>query len=206
MFAGTNAGIPARSLLERARNIILGPGTEWLVAAAEQTSPAALFSGYVVPLALIGPVCMVLGQLFFGHHPLPIVLPLALVSFALELAAVFVAASIANALAPSFGGQKNLPQALKLIAYSSTPRWLGGVLTIVPLLGPLAVAAGLYGLYLLYLGVPSMTRVAPDRAAVFTLVTVLALVLVWALVGFMVGFAIATLIAGATLASRAILH
>ena len=102
MFAGTNAGIPARSLLERARNIILGPGTEWLVAAAEQTSPAALFSGYVVPLALIGPVCMVLGQLFFGHHPLPIVLPLALVSFALELAAVFVAASIANALAPSF--------------------------------------------------------------------------------------------------------
>jgi hypothetical protein len=176
------------------------------VAAAEQTTPAALFSGYVVPLALIEPVFMVLGEVLFGHHPLLLVVSLAFVTFVLELVAVFVAAWIVDALAPSFGGQKNFPQALKLIAYASTPRWLAGVLMIVPPLGPLSLAAGLYVLYLLYLGVPPMTRVSPDKAVGFTLVTVVALVVVWVLAGVVIGFAVTSLIAGAVLASHAISH
>lgn len=205
MYAGANAGIPTRSLVDRARNIITSPKTEWSVVAAEQTSPGALFSGYVVPLALIPPVFSLLSQLLFLHHGPLIAVSVAVVTFVLELVAVFVAALIVDALAPSFGGQKNLPQALKLIAYSSTPRWLAGVLTIIPVLGALlALVAGLYGLYLLYLGVPSLTRVAPDKAAGFTIVTIVALFVVWALVGIIVGIVIAALVAGAVLTTHAI--
>src|SRR5712672_1610419 len=38
-------------LLERAKNILLAPKTEWPVIDAEPTTPAQLYTGYVVPLA-----------------------------------------------------------------------------------------------------------------------------------------------------------
>src|SRR5258707_10703118 len=44
------------SLVERAKNILLQPKTEWPVIAAEQATTGSLYTGYVIPLALIGPV------------------------------------------------------------------------------------------------------------------------------------------------------
>ena len=50
-----------------------------------------------------------------------------IVNYAVSLPMVYVMALIVDALAPSFGGQKDRLQALKVIAYSSTAVWVAAI-------------------------------------------------------------------------------
>jgi hypothetical protein len=169
------------SLVDRAKNICLTPNTEWPVIAAEPASPGTLVTGYVVPLAAIGAIAGFIGGTFIGTT-LPLVgtyrvplfsgLVVALFTFCMAIVGVFVLSLVINALAPTFGGEQNSTQALKLAVYSYTPAWIAGVLQIVPLLGIFAIFAALYGLYLLYLGLPRLMKVAEDKAVAYTAVVV----------------------------------
>jgi hypothetical protein len=195
VFADGNPEVAKRALIERARNILTTPRTEWPVAAAEAATPAAIFTGYVLPLALIQPIFMLLSVILIGRHGFFIGLLGAAATYVLELVAVGVAALIVDVLAPSFGGRKNMTQALKLVAYASTPRWIAGVFTILPGIGPLFVLlASLYALYLVYLGVPATIDVPQEKAAGFTIVTLVALCVIYALVGIFVATVIASLL------------
>jgi hypothetical protein len=90
----------------------------------------------------------------------------------MALVGVFVLSLIIDALAPTFGGQKNSIQALKVAVYSYTPAWIAGVLQIVPLLGILGIFPALYGLYLLYLGLPQLMHSPQEKALPYTVVVV----------------------------------
>src|SRR5207344_2314618 len=98
---------------------------------------------------------------------------LAVFTFVTAIVACFVISLIINALAPSFGGQKDSAQALKVAVYSYTPAWVAGALQILPLLGILGLLAGLYGLYLLYLGLPRLMKCPADKALGYTAVVVI---------------------------------
>jgi hypothetical protein len=97
----------------------------------------------------------------------------AILHFALTFVAVFVVALIVDALAPTFGGQKDSLRALKVTAYSFTPAWAAAILTILPALGVFAGLIGLYGLYLMYVGLPVLMRAPADKALGYTVVVVL---------------------------------
>jgi hypothetical protein len=138
-------------------------------------------SGYVVPLAAIGAISGFIGGSLIGHTlpllgtyrvPLFSGLVVALFTFCMAIVGVFILSLVINALAPTFGGEQNSTQALKLAVYSYTPAWIAGVLQIVPLLGIFALFAALYGLYLLYLGLPRLMKVAEDKAVAYTAVVV----------------------------------
>jgi hypothetical protein len=168
-------------IVSRAKNICLAPTTEWPVIAEEQTTAGALISGYVVPLAAIGAIAGLIGGSvigrtipFIGYYRVPIVAGLvgACFAFVMAIVGIFVLGFIIDALAPSFGGQKNSTQALKVAAYSYTPAWILGVLNILPFLGVLAILGGLYGLYLLYLGLPRLMHCPEDKAVGYTAVVV----------------------------------
>jgi len=155
------------SIVDRARNICLSPTTEWPVIAAEPTTTGTLISGYVVPMAAIGAVAGFLGgsligqsTFFLGTYRVPLFtgLVVALFTFCMAIVAVFLVSLVINALAPSFGGQQDSIQALKVAVYSYTPAWIAGALRIVPLLGIFAIFAALYGLYLLFLGLPRLMK------------------------------------------------
>jgi hypothetical protein len=169
------------SIGERAKNICLTPNTEWPVIAAEPTSPGTLVSGYVVPLAAIGAIAGFIGGSligrtlpYLGTYRVPLVsgLVLALFTFCMAIVGVFVLSFIINALAPTFGGEQNSTQAMKVAVYSYTPAWIAGVLQILPLLGIFAIFAALYGLYLLYLGLPRLMKCPEDKAVAYTAVVV----------------------------------
>jgi len=86
---------------------------------------------------------------------------------------VLVVAFIVNALAPSFAGQKDSIQSLKVVTYSYTASWIAGIAVLLPGLGALIMLAGLvYGIYLLYLGLPVLMRAPPDKAVGYTVVVV----------------------------------
>jgi hypothetical protein len=169
------------TLVDRAKNICLTPNTEWPIIAAEPTSPGTLVSGYVVPLAAIGAVAGFIGGTLIGHtvpylgtYRVPFFsgIVAALFIFCMAIVGVFVLSLVINALAPTFGGEQNSTQALKVAVYSYTPAWIAGVLQIVPLLGIFGIFAGLYGLYLLYLGLPRLMKCPEDKAVGYTAVVV----------------------------------
>jgi small-conductance mechanosensitive channel len=97
---------------------------------------------------------------------------------------VYVIAFIADTLAPSFDGQKNIVQALKLTAYALTASWVAGAFVVVPVLGGLVALLGtLYSLYLFNLGVPVLMKVPGRKAIGYTVVVVLLVIVAGALIG-----------------------
>ncbi|HJZ72285.1 MAG TPA: Yip1 family protein [Vicinamibacterales bacterium] len=193
----------------RAKNICLTPNTEWPVIAEEQTPPAALITGYVVPLAAIGAVAGLIGGSLVGisvpfggtyRVPLTAGLVTAVFTFVMAIVGVFLISVVINVLAPTFGGQQNSSQALKVAVYSYTPAWIAGVLHVLPLLGALGLIAALYGLYLLYLGLPRVMKCPEDKALAYT-----AVVVVCAIVLAVVTTAVTAAVAGAGMLTSAAL-
>ncbi|MCQ4164562.1 Yip1 family protein [Tahibacter harae] len=189
-------------LITRAKNIILTPKTEWPVIAQEQTDIAGLYTGYVMIMAAIPAVFGLLANVIFS--PLGIVFSFItmLLSYALALGMVFVMGLIIDALAPSFGAQKNQMQAMKTAAYYGTPGWVAGVFQIIPVLGALIMlAAGIYGLFQLYFALPHTMKVPQEKAVGYTVVIVVVAILLSLLVMGILG-AIAFMAVAGTAALR----
>lgn len=110
-----------------------------------------------------------------------------ILGYALSLGSVFVISLIADALAPSFDGQKNPLNAFKLIAFSFTPIYLAGILRIIPLLSLLSLLAAGYSVYMLYLGIPTLMKVPKEKAAVYAIVLIVISIVAMVLIGGVVG-------------------
>jgi hypothetical protein len=185
------------SLIQRVQNILMTPKTEWPVIAAEPETTGSLFTKYILIVSALGPVAMVIKSTLIGTS-VPFVgtfrmgfgaaISLAVASYVLGLVAVFLFGLIINALAPTFGSQKDSVQALKSAAYAMTAGWVGGLAQIIPWIGWLiGLLLAIYGIYLLYLGLPHTMKTPPERAGGYTAVTVIAGILLswvcWAIVG-----------------------
>jgi hypothetical protein len=171
-------------LVKRAKNICLTPATEWNVIAGEATPPAQLITGYVLPLAAVGAVAgfvggSIIGGLIMGRTPIVFGLAIACLAVLLAVISVFVVSFLIDAFAPTFGAQKNSTQAFKIAAYAYTPAWIAGVFQILPIVGGLFVFIGsLYGIYLLYLGLPRLMRCPEDKAAGYTIVVIICTIVI----------------------------
>jgi len=170
------------ALVDRVKKILLQPNDEWAVINSELTNAGTLYKTYIIPLAAIGPVCGAIGWSLFGislpftgavRLPVTTALTNAAIMYALALVGVFLFAVIIDALAPSFGGQKNQVQALKVAAYASTASWVGGVFTLVPALSIIGLVCSLYSLYLLYAGLSPLMKSPRDKAVPYAIVIIL---------------------------------
>jgi Yip1 domain len=171
------------NLFGRAKSILLTPRAEWQVIAAEPDTILGIYTGYIMILAAIPAVKLLLSARFLGVA----ILPLVITTYVLSLAGTFLVALIVDALAPTFGGQKDRVQALKVVAYAYTAAWVASIIGIVPGLGLLAALAGLiYGLYLLYLGLPFTMKCPTEKSLGYTVVTVIAAIVVSIVLGVVV--------------------
>jgi Yip1 domain len=195
-WANVPSSVP--SLLERIKNIMLTPKTEWPVIAAETTSINRLYLGYVIPLlaaaTLISFIRMsVIGvsMPFGGFFRVPFVSGLlyAVARFGFGLLGFYLVALLINALAPTFGGKRDLVQALKTTSYAFTSGLLGSLFSILPVLSTLiALAAVIYGIYLLYLGLPVVMQAPPEKATGYTVAVVLCTLLGGVVLGALLSF------------------
>ena len=183
------------SLMARAKNILLQPKTEWPVIAGEQATTGSLYTGYIIPLAAIGPAASIIGWSVFGfsvpfvgaiRYPIGISVRNGIVIYALSLVGVFVWALIIDALAPTFGGQKNQIQALKTSAYSYTAAWVGGIFSLFPSIALLGLLALLYSFYLLFLGLPVLMKAPEDKAVGYTAVVIIVAIVLYFVIGAIV--------------------
>ena len=184
-------------LVERAKNILIQPKSEWGVIAAEPTSAPELYKGYIMPLAAIGPLASIIGlslvgislPFMGGTYRVPLVNSIthAIASYILTLLGVFIIALIINALASTFGGEKNQTEALKLAAYASTPSWIAGIVMLLPMLSIIALLAALYGIYLLYVGLPVLMKAPSEKAVGYTAAVVIGAIVVMIVIGAISG-------------------
>ena len=172
------------NLVDRVKNILMSPQTEWPTIAAEPATTQSIYTGYVMILAAIGPAAILLRGLVGGFLG---AVAVAIASYIIALAITFVLALIVDALAPSFGGTKDFVGSLKLTAYTYTAVWVAGIFQLLPFIGGIVgLLAAIYAFYTFYLGAPVLAKCAPDKAVGFTIVVVICgLVLGFLLMGLL---------------------
>ena len=171
------------NIVERVKAILLSPGPTWQTIESEPVSSAQqLYVPYLVILAAIPAVATFIGWSVFGisgfgvSFRVPVMSGLAhmVTQYVLTLVMVGVWAWLLAQLAPTFGGQNNLMNALKLTVYASTPSMVAGVFSAIPGLSFLALLGSFYGLYVMYLGLPVLMKNPVDKTIPYMVVAAIA--------------------------------
>lgn len=196
------------SIVDRAKNIILKPTDEWNVIAGEPATVGGLFTGYAMILAAIP---LVAGIIFTGALGINVaslggmgggamamgfgaIVTMAVVGYVFSLLTLFVMSLIVNTVSPSFNGKSDMVQSTKLMTYASTPTWVAGLISWIPILGGLiSFAAIAYVVYLIYLGLQPVLGVPREKVAGFTVVIVLIYIVLTVIIsGLIIGLAFTT--------------
>ncbi len=184
------------NIIERAKNIIITPKTEWEKIAAEEQSLSAVTMSYVLPLALIGAAAAFIGFGFIGVDTgllgirikgIDWGLYTAIKIFVTSVISVLISAYVVDMLAPSFGSEKNLNKSAQLVAYAYTPGLIGAFLNILPMLAIIGGLFGLYGIYLWYLGLGPMKKTPEDKKVIYLVISIVVLIVVLVVVGLIMG-------------------
>ena len=166
------------NLIERVKNMLLTPKTEWDVINSETATPQSLLMTYVLPLAIVASIGSLLqGLLFAGVYGLKFFIVTAVIAFIASVVAFYISVIIVDMLAPSFGSEKDMGKSAQLVAYSGTPSYIGGLLSFIPVIGLLiSLAAWAYGIYLMYLGIGPLKKTPEDKKVVYMIVAFLIMI------------------------------
>ncbi|MGL5838611.1 MAG: Yip1 family protein [Sphingorhabdus sp.] len=207
------------SLVDRVKNILISPASEWEVIAKEPATVGGLFTSYAAILALLpaiasllflgvlgislgamGPAGAMVSGLGMGYW-----ITTAIVSYVVGLALLWLVAFIVKSISPSFNGNSDMVQATKLMVYSATPTWVAGLVAWIPVIGFIfSLAAMAYAVYLIYLGVRPVLEVPQEKVAGMTVVTVLIYIVISLVVGGLIAAAfIGMFFSGAMMAGAA---
>lgn len=178
------------NIIERIKNILLNPKPEWQVIESEKEPHVKVLTNYVLPLALIPAIAAFVGYGLIGYSVFGV--KFASISFGVRQAisqyitmvgGVYLTAFVIDLLAPSFQAKKDLNQAFSLVAYAYTPMFIGGIFNILPSLSWLAFLCGLYGLYLLFVGLQPMTQVSAEKRTSYFVVSLVVMIAVSIVLG-----------------------
>ena len=162
------------NLVERARNILFTPKTEWNVVAGESATIGSLLTSYVIPLSLI-PLLTSLINMAIWLGPLMGVryfIMVAIRSFATSILTYVITTYVVDVLAVNFRSERNINRSAQLVAYASTGYWVASILGVIPFLGWLAVIAGIsYSVFLMYLGVGPLKKTPEDQRIVYVVIS-----------------------------------
>jgi hypothetical protein len=177
-------------IVDRVKGIILNPKNEWEVINQENTPSMVLLTSYLIPLALIPTIASFIGYGLVGYRVAFVGhiagfswgLKQAIIIFVNMIVGSYLSAFIIDILAPNFGATRNFNNAFSLVVYSYTPMMVASVLFIIPSLGILATLAGLYGLYVLFLGLKPLMKSPDDKTTTYFIISLVVLVVVYAVI------------------------
>lgn len=182
------------NIIERAKRIILSPKTEWLVIDSEQKNSTQVLTTYLILLAIIPAIGNLIGYGLVGYRVIDIHIGLmnmavrqAVTSFVGIITGAYISAFILTWLAPKFASTESFDKAFQLVAYSYTPMCVAGILYIIPSLSGIAVIFGLYGLYILYLGIAPMMKTPEDKVTSYFLTSIVFVIIVSILISLLLG-------------------
>jgi hypothetical protein len=161
----------------------MNPNGIWNEIQEEGLSPKEVYLRYLVFLAALPAIATYLGMVTIGMNiPLtnatfrwPVVggLVTTVVSLAMSLVTVAVAAKVIELLGPKFKASPSFGDTVRLVAFAMTPSYIGGILGIIPVLSMLGLLFSLYALYVFYQGFQPMTGVASERKISYFIVSLI---------------------------------
>ena len=178
------------NLIQRAKNILTTPKTEWDVVATESATMGSLLTSYVIPMALIPTAAtflrgLIWTSIFVGSR---YYIYAAIISFVSAIVSYIVTTYVVDLLATNFKSEKDTNRSAQLVAYSSTASWVAGILTIIPVLGWLAAIAGWgYSVYLMYLGMGPIKKTPEDQRIVYVIIIIVVMIVVGLIIGGILG-------------------
>jgi hypothetical protein len=177
------------NLIDRVKNILITPKTEWDVINGETETPMSLLPKYVVIMALIPAIAAFIGYGLIGVSVLGFKiagakwgLSMAIKLFLSSIISYFVCTYVIDALAPNFKSEKNLGKSAQLVAYATTASAVAGIFYILPALSFLLII-GLYSIYLFYIGLPKLKKTPEDQVVVYMIVSAVIIIVVSIVVG-----------------------
>lgn len=144
---------------------------------------------YVAILAAIPFLFTLIGYLIFHHtlSPYTYAVVSAILQYVFALVTVVVVAYALFTLAPSFGTVANLNRSAKMVSYVYTPSFLIAILDIYPRLGDVfTILAFLYGLYLLWVGLPIVMKTPEAKRLTYVIATFVVSVVVYIILALIV--------------------
>ena len=182
-------------IIDRIKNILVTPKTEWVTIDEENAPHMKVFTGYVLPLAAIPAIASFIGYGIIGYSVLGIHvggtvslgIRQAIIQYITMVGGAYLTAYVINFLAENFGARNNLDKAFSLVAYAYTPAFVAGVFYIIPSLSWLASLAGIYSLYLLYIGLKPLMQSPEEKTTTYFVVSLLVMVAVFMVLGFVLG-------------------
>jgi Yip1 domain len=144
---------------------------------------------YVAVLAAIPFIAALIGPLWYYHYTFlyEYAFVLAVATYIFDVIGVFVVGFLIWKLAPTFGATTDQNRGTLLAAWIFTPAFLISILNIIPFIGWITFLGLLYGLYILYLGIPILTNTPKDKVIGYVIGVVIATIIVYAILGFIVG-------------------
>ena len=186
-------------LINRVKQILVSPKTEWQTIDGENDSHVKVSTNYVLLLAAIPAVAAfigygLIGYSVLGHHFASVSLGIkqAIIQYITMVGSVYITAFVIDILAENFGSKKNFDKAFSLVAYAYTPVFVGGIFYILPSLSILASLASIYGLYLLYIGLTPMMKTPAEKRTSYFVVSLLVMIAAF----FILSLVLATVIIG----------
>ena len=196
------------NLVDRAKNVLFSPASEWETIKSETVTNKELFTKYAIILAAIPAISGLIGYSIFGISfgfgrislGFGTTLIWAILTYVLSIVSVYVLGWIIDALAPSFGSTKDLTASLKVAVFSYTAMWVGGIFHILPYLSFLAALISIYSLVLLYMGLKRVKTVPDDKMlGYFVVIIVVAMVLYFVIGAIVAGVAFSGLMMSSSL-------
>jgi ABC-type multidrug transport system permease subunit len=177
------------NLIDRAKNILLTPKTEWATIASESATLQSLLTSYVLPMAAIPAAASVLsGMVLRNEASTKFMITSALIAYAMAVISFVITAYVTDLLAPTFKSEKNLDKSSQLAAYSATGSWVASILSIIPVIGWLAsLVGGIYVIYLLYLGVGPIKKTPDDQRVIYVVIICVVLIVASMILGSILG-------------------
>ena len=184
------------SIVGRAFRLISNPSDEWDVIADEAASAKGVFFGYAMILAVIPMVVEIPFSIWYGMEALrskgissdpeaigltPFV-AMALIRYLVALLALIAVILIVHLIVSTFDPWTKIVQSTKLMAYATTPAWVAGLISGVPIIGPLLTfIAPIYVIFLIQIGLHPVVGVSGGRGILLTIVIVLIYAALWLL-------------------------
>jgi uncharacterized membrane protein len=178
-------------IVHQAKDLIINPKGTLLKLKDEQVT----MKDIIIYLAIVAAptfLGMLLGYGFFwwggfGQF-LGYAFAMAIITYILSIVGIIVFGFLLNALAGNFKSKQNKMQALKLVSYAATPWLLLGIVNIYPAAGLIALLGGIYGLYILYLGIPIFMETPKEQQMPYFVIGLIVFIVVMGLVWWLSSF------------------
>jgi hypothetical protein len=154
-------------MFNRIKNILVSPKSEWDVIEGENTPHVKLLTSYVLPLSLIVAIAAFIGYGIIGYsfrvHSIGMGVRQAIIQWVTMGVGLYVLTFAIFFLSKIFGANKNFDKSFSLAAYAYTPFFLGGIFYILPLISWMAFLVGIYGFFLLFVGIQPMMKAPAEK-------------------------------------------